>query len=84
MTASRSAWLPHFTLDSCHLLVGWAKDGWKGPHLQWEFGAYINLDLALSERHDYRLTYNYPAWRKSGHSWSRRPDQPLPRFEFTR
>jgi hypothetical protein len=76
-------WLPRFTLDSTHMLVGWHKDGWKGPHLQWEFGAYVNLDLALSERHDYRWTYNYPSWRTNLLVLDR-GREPLPRFQFTR
>jgi hypothetical protein len=82
ITVSASSWLPHFHRDSSHLLVGWQKDGWKGPHLQWEFGAYVNLDLALSERHDYRFTYNYPAWRRPKPFRSGR--DPLPRFQFSR
>lgn len=74
---------PRFVLDSTHLLLGWRKDGWKGPHLQWEFGAYINLDLAWSRRHDYRLTYNYPAWRHRNNNLRRRNGiDDLPRFQF--
>ena len=79
----RNGWLPRFHLDPTHLLAGWSKDGWKGPHLQWEFGAYVNLDLAISERHDYRLTYRYPAWRTNRKVMGRR-DAPLARFEFSR
>lgn len=79
----RNGWLPRFHYDSTHLLVGWAKDGWKGPHLQWEFGAYINVDLTISERHDYRWTYNYPAWRNDRKVAFTRQGR-LPRFEFKR
>lgn len=75
-------WLPGLTLDSSHLLVGWQKDGWKGPHLQWEFGAYVNFDLAWSDRHDYRWTYNYPAWRHDSKVCMGK--EPLPRFAFKR
>lgn len=70
-----SGW--HFVHDSSHLLVGW----WRGPSLQWEFGAYVNFDLTLSERHDYRWTYNYPAWRLHARRFFPR-DEPLPRFQF--
>lgn len=74
---------PRFRLDRTHLLVGWRKDGWKGLHLQWEFGAYVNLELAWSERHDYRLTYNHPSWRTDA-VMKNLDRTPLPRFEFTR
>jgi hypothetical protein len=83
--AQLAGWLPRLTHDSTHLLIGWRKDGWKGPHLQWEFGAYVNLDLAISERHDYRWTYNYPEWRIHGAHFQPSLDPaPLPRFKFTR
>lgn len=74
---------PRFILDSTHLLIGWRKDGWKGPHLQWEFGAYLNLDFSLSERRDYRLTYNYPSWRRIAPRLKGKRS-PLPRFQFIR
>lgn len=72
------ATVPPFTLDSTHLLAGWHN----GLHFQWEFGAYINIDLALSERHDYRLTYNYPAWRNDRKVFH--PGERLPRFQVKR
>ena len=75
---------PGFTLDSTHLLVGWRWDGWKGPHLQWEFGAYVNLDLFMGEGRMYRLTYNYPEWRHHVGMMTRMDRTPLPRFEFSR
>lgn len=50
----------HMERDWSHLLI------YAGPlTFQWEYGAYVNVNLYLSERHDWHLTYSTRAWREA-------------------